>query len=159
MNLTSYDYVKISLLLFQLMCLSGALPSQLGNQSVFNVFVLIFFISDHSFNAEDQTNGDTAKTAPSRSVYDILASIEERIRLLEAYENTYKLTRIDFTMEQMAQRMMAIESKMSRMEVALDMKMAKVEEMMDSGERRSELRSESVCRKIQNLSDRIETKV
>lgn len=153
MNLNSTIHVAISLVIFDLMAGSRALPSQTGKYRLSKVSNLKWSVQDINFD------GDTQKRVSSRSVSDILTSIEDRIRLLEAYENTYKLTRIDFTLEQMSQRMAAIESKMTRLEVSIDMKMAKIEETLDSSERRSEVRTESISRKIQNLNDRIETKV
>lgn len=115
-----------------------------------------------SRNSEDQSNAHTIQTQPSlssKSSYDILVSIEERIRLLEAYDNTYKLTRIDFTLEQLSQRMVAIESKLSRLELSLDSKISKLEEKVVSNDRKGEFRTESLTRRIENLNDRLDLKV
>jgi hypothetical protein len=86
-------------------------------------------------------------------------SIDERIRLLEAYDDTYKLTRIDFTLEQLSQRMASIETKLSRLETDFNSKLAKVEDILHGKELKEELRSESIARKMEDLNDKINNKV
>ncbi|CAG2173001.1 unnamed protein product, partial [Oppiella nova] len=110
---------------------------------------------------ESTNNGHSAQTQQpvlSKPLYDTLVSIDERLRLLEAYDNTYKLTRLDFTLEQLSQRIVSIESKLLRLENSFDSKMTKIEEMFVSSDRKSEFKTESIARKVDDLSDRIELK-
>lgn len=124
--------------------------------------ILIIESSYQNRNNKDQQNAHQIQSQQSLSakpVYDILVSIDERIRLLEAYDNTYKLTRIDFTLEQLSQRMTSIESKLSRLETDFNSKSAKVEDTLLANELKEQLRSESISRKMEDFNDKINNKV
>jgi hypothetical protein len=86
-----------------------------------------------------------------------LASIDERLGLIEAYDNTYKLTKLDFNIEQLSQRLLSLESKLSRLETIFDVRMSKVEDVVLGKELK--VTSESMYRKMEDLNDKVTNKV
>lgn len=60
----------------------------------------------------------------------VLSSIDDRLRGLDAFGSALRLTRIDFSLEQVLRKLDAFDSRLGRLEAKLDVRLEKVEESL-----------------------------
>lgn len=60
----------------------------------------------------------------------VLSSIDDRLRGLDAFGSALRLTRLDFSLEQVLRKLDAFDSRLGRLEAKLDVRLEKVEESL-----------------------------
>lgn len=61
----------------------------------------------------------------------VLTSIDDRLRGLDAFGSALRLTRLDFSLEQVLRKLDSLDSRMGRLEAKLDVRLEKVEETLN----------------------------
>lgn len=73
----------------------------------------------------------------------VLTSIDDRLRGLDAFGSALRLTRLDFSLEQVLRKLDAFDSRLGRLEAKLDLRLEKMEEALAGGGGRKDSSSAS----------------
>ncbi|XP_064461626.1 uncharacterized protein LOC135371567 isoform X2 [Ornithodoros turicata] len=84
----------------------------------------------------------------------VLASIEDRLRGLDAFGAALRLTRVDLSLEQLLRKVDSLESRMGRLEAKLDIRLDKMEARKEES-----TNDEELGRRIDTLADKVTTKL
>ncbi|KAK8789204.1 hypothetical protein V5799_021022 [Amblyomma americanum] len=66
----------------------------------------------------------------------VLTSIDDRLRGMDAFGSALRLTRLDFSLEQVLRKLDAFDSRLGRLEAKLDLRLEKMEEALGGGGRK-----------------------
>ncbi|XP_076358816.1 uncharacterized protein LOC143251257 [Tachypleus tridentatus] len=116
----------------------------------------------------EKENEDTSKSLDFMSnkwfnippgLHQVLTSIEDKLRNMDAFGHTLKLARLDFFMDQLTRRLENIETKLGALETTFDVRIKKVEEVIMGKDIKEELTNEHLSRKMSNINDKLNNKV
>ncbi|CAL1280251.1 unnamed protein product [Larinioides sclopetarius] len=113
-------------------------------------------------NADDalrglERSGENWVQVP-QPIQDVLISIDDKLRSLDTFGYTLKLSQLDIQLGQLVRRMENIESKLGRLDTKFDVRMEKVEEVVVSKDIKAEYSNDHLSRRIETLNDRINSK-
>lgn len=90
----------------------------------------------------------------------MLTGIDDRLRGLDAFGSALRLTRLDFSVEQVLRKLDTIDSRLGRLEAKLDVRIEKLEDAFASSRKDNSVAGsdEHLFRRLEAVADKLNNK-